>query len=83
MKIRLLLSILRIPVLKGYNIFRFMEGYGYIEDWQKWKDYYQKRNNTAHEYNLEKSRELVCLIPDFLSDVEFLINSIKERQNED
>ena len=65
------------------NIFRFMEGYGYIEDWQKWKDYYQKRNNTAHEYNLEKSRELVCLIPDFLSDVEFLINSIKERQNED
>ena len=60
-----------------------MEGYGYIEDWQKWKDYYQKRNNTAHEYNLEKSRELVCLIPDFLSDVEFLINSIKERQNED
>ena len=65
------------------NIFRFMEGYGYIEDWQKWKDYYQKRNNTAHEYNLEKSRELVCLIPDFLSDVEFFINSIKERQNED
>lgn len=65
------------------NIFRLMQGYGYIEDWQNWREYYQKRNNTAHEYNLEKSRELIEIIPSFIKDVEFLINSIRERKNED
>ena len=41
------------------NIFRLMQGYGYIENWETWRDYYQKRNNTAHEYSLEKSRVLI------------------------
>ncbi len=65
------------------NIFRLMEGFGYSKDWLSWKDYYQKRNNTAHEYNLEKSRALIAIIPNFLSDVEFFINVFKEKQDED
>ncbi len=65
------------------NIFRLSQGYNYIKDWQKWRDYYQKRNNTAYEYNLQKSRELLKIIPDFLSDVEFLITAFKEKQDED
>ena len=60
-----------------------MEGFGYSKDWLCWKDYYQKRNNTAHEYNLEKSRALIVIIPNFLSDVEFFINVFKEKQDED
>lgn len=64
------------------NIFRFMQGYGYIEDWEAWKNYYQNRNATAHEYNLEKSRKLMGIIPEFLGDTEFLINSIKEKYND-
>lgn len=59
------------------NIFRFSEGYGYCKNWETWKLYYQKRNNTAHEYNLEKSRELVKIIPEFLADVEFFIAEFK------
>jgi len=65
------------------NIFRLAQGYGYIKDWQNWRDYYQKRNNTAHEYNLEKSRELIKIVPEFLADTEFLIKVFKEKQNED
>ena len=45
------------------NIFRFMQGYGFIKNWESWKDYYAKHNNTSHEYNLEKSRELLKIIP--------------------
>ncbi|MCX4274687.1 MAG: nucleotidyltransferase substrate binding protein [Candidatus Gastranaerophilales bacterium] len=65
------------------NIFRLMQGLGYTKNWENWRDYYQKRNATAHEYNIEKSRELIEIIPSFIKDVEFLINSIKEKENED
>ena len=63
------------------NIFRFMQGYGYAEDWERWKNYYEKRNNTAHEYNLVKARTLIDLVPEFLKDTEFLISKLKETEN--
>lgn len=55
------------------NIFRYMEGYGFTDSWLKWKEYYAKRNNTAHEYNIEKSRNLIKIIPNFINDVDFLL----------
>ena len=60
------------------NIFRYMQGYGYAKDWEKWREYYQKRNATAHEYNLVKLRTLLELVPDFLNDTEFLIKKLRE-----
>ena len=60
------------------NIFRFMQGYGYAQNWENWRDYYQKRNSTAHEYSLEKSRKLLELIPDFITDVEFFLNKLQK-----
>lgn len=63
------------------NIFRFMQGYGYAEDWERWRNYYEKRNNTAHEYNLVKARTLIDLVPDFLKDTEILISKLKETEN--
>ena len=60
------------------NIFRFMQGYGYAKNWESWRDYYQRRNNTAHEYNLEKSRQLIEIIPDFIKDVECFLNKLNE-----
>lgn len=57
------------------NTFRFMEGYKYIPDWESWRRYYEKRNNTAHEYNLAKSRELIKIIPDFIKDTEILVEN--------
>ena len=57
------------------NIFRLMAGYDMIEDWENWKLYYAKRNDTSHEYNFEKARELLKIIPQFIADTEFLVNS--------
>ena len=55
------------------NIFRFMESYGFAESWTVWRDFYSKRNSTAHEYNIEKSRNLIEIIPEFLNNVDFLL----------
>lgn len=55
------------------NIFRFMEAYGFAKDWTNWRDYYTKRNSTAHEYNIEKSRNLLEIIPEFIKSVDFLL----------
>ena len=61
------------------NIYRFMQGYRFIENWENWRDYTERRNNTAHEYSLEKSRKLMELIPQFILDVDFLIKSLEEK----
>ena len=64
------------------NIFRYMQGYNYATNWENWRDYYQKRNNTAHDYSIEKSRELLDIIPNFINDCRFLIEKLKEKQND-
>ena len=61
------------------NIFRFMQGYKFIPNWENWRDYYEKRNNTAHEYNLEKSRKLIEIIPQFIEDTVILTNNLEEK----
>lgn len=61
------------------NVFRFMQGYNFIPSWENWKNYYEKRNNTAHEYNLEKSRALIEIIPQFLVDTEILIKNLEKK----
>jgi len=61
------------------NIFRFMQGYKFVENWESWREYYEKRNNTAHEYSLEKSRKLMVLIPQFIVDTENFIKNLEEK----
>ena len=39
------------------------------------KEYYIKRNDTAHEYNIEKSRSVLTIIPRFIADAEILVAS--------
>ena len=60
------------------NIFRLMAGYDMIQNWENWKLYYAKRNDTSHEYNIEKARELLKIIPQFISDVQFLVTSFEK-----
>lgn len=61
------------------NIFRFMQGYKFIPNWENWRSYYEQRNNTAHEYNLEKSRKLIEIIPQFIEDTKTLIYNLDEK----
>jgi nucleotidyltransferase substrate binding protein (TIGR01987 family) len=56
------------------NIFRFMEAYGFTKNWLNWKKYYELRNNTAHEYDINKSYNVLNFVPAFLEDIQFLIN---------
>jgi nucleotidyltransferase substrate binding protein (TIGR01987 family) len=60
------------------NIFRFMEGYGLIKSWEKWSFYYEKRNDTSHEYNKEKANEILTIINDLTEDAQFLYNQLNE-----
>lgn len=60
------------------NIFRLMAGYELIGSWERWKEYYFQRNNTAHEYNIEKSREILTFIPEFINDTEILIKNLEQ-----
>ena len=55
------------------NIFRLMAGMDMLTNWENWRRYYAKRNDTSHEYNIEKARELLDFIPSFIADTEFLI----------
>ena len=57
------------------NIFRLMAGYEMVQNWESWKLYYAKRNDTSHEYNIEKARELLQIVPQFIIDAEFLVSS--------
>lgn len=54
------------------NIFRFMQGYGYAQNWENWRNYYQKRNNT--------SRKLLEIVPDFIKDTEFFLNKLNDEE---
>ena len=58
------------------NIFRFMAGYEMIESWERWKEYYAQRNNSAQEYNIKKSREILKFIPAFIKDTDILIKNL-------
>jgi len=60
------------------NIFRFMEGYGFIKDWSKWKNYYSNRNNTSHKYNQNKANEILIIIDEFILDCDYLYNKFND-----
>lgn len=60
-----------------------MKNVGHAQEWERWRDYYQKRNDIAHEYDLVKFQELPKVLPAFISDVEFLIANLKEKLNND
>lgn len=55
------------------NIFRLMAGMDMLTNWKNWRNYYVKCNDTSHEYNIEKARELLEIVPNFIADTDFLI----------
>ena len=64
------------------NIFRLMEGYGLIESWEKWREYYDRRNDTSHEYNREKAIKILETMENLLQDAEFLYKGLTKELNE-
>jgi len=60
------------------NIFRLMEGYGFVVSWQKWREYYAKRNDTSHDYNRNKALKILEIMADLLKDAEFLYDKLEK-----
>ena len=60
------------------NIFRYMEGYGIIKSWETWKNYYDHRNNTSHEYNKEKANDILKVAENLLEDADYLYNNLSK-----
>ncbi len=54
------------------NIFRFMEGYGLIKSWEAWRFYYDKRNDTSHEYSQLKAKQILELLDNLIKDCDYL-----------
>ncbi len=53
-----------------------------LHDWPQWRLYREKRNKTSHTYNEEMAKDVVSVIPDFLSDARFLRDKLIERGHE-
>ncbi|SRR5579883_48906 len=48
-------------------------------DWQTWKHYRDKRNITSYTYDEVKAHEVMTVIPEFLEEIKYLLNKLKER----
>ncbi len=60
------------------NIFREMFALGLIKNFENWVDYREKRNLSSHEYSEEKIYTIIDIIPQFIDDVDFLIQHLEE-----
>ena len=58
------------------NIFRLMEGYGFIKSQEAWRGYYDQRNDTSHEYNQKKAIVLNSM-DNLLNDINYFYNSLQ------
>ena len=63
------------------NIFRLMEGYGFINSWEVWRNYYDRRNDTSHEYNQEKAIQILSSMKNLLNDAKFLYKELDKELN--
>ena len=59
------------------NIFREMYGLDLIKNFENWTDYREKRNFTSNEYDEKYTHTIVEIIPQFLDDVDYLINRLE------
>ena len=63
------------------NIFRLMEGYGFIKSWEAWRGYYDQRNDTSHEYNREKALNILNSMESLLNDANYLYTELEKELN--
>ena len=60
------------------NIFRLMEGYAFITSWETWREYYDRRNDTSHEYNQIKAKKILKIADKFLEDCNYLYTQLEK-----
>lgn len=62
------------------NLVRTANERGLIKnDMSVWKKYREKRNITSHTYDEQKAKAVIAIIPEFLSEAQFLFRQLQER----
>ncbi|MBN1981490.1 MAG: nucleotidyltransferase substrate binding protein [Chitinivibrionales bacterium] len=69
----------KIDTLSNRELFRVSFEYGLIDDAASWFDYLTDRNQTSHIYDQEIAGDVFISAQNFLADVQFLLNQLKER----
>lgn len=71
-----------IDSLSYKELFRHALKHGLIKDpalVERWFEYRDNRNSTAHDYGIGFAHETLGLLPDFLNDVRELEKSLREK----
>jgi len=55
---------------------------GLVREAPPFKVYREMRNITSHTYNAERAEEVVAVVDDFLHDMRFLLDELRERNRE-
>lgn len=65
------------------DIFRHATLYGLMDDaaCERWLEYRDDRNNTAHDYGVNFAEEIIQLLPQFITDAKALAATIQTAQN--
>lgn len=61
--------------------FRLAAQFGYLVDPEVWFKFLKERNLTAHTYQEEILHELLNLLPEFIKELDQLINNLIKRTN--
>ena len=73
-----ILSLNSIEVIGARDVFRLAAQKGLITDHKPWFDYQNKRNITVHEYYEEIEKKVYPILPNFLQDLDKLIEKLKQ-----
>nr|WP_314740453.1 HI0074 family nucleotidyltransferase substrate-binding subunit [uncultured Haemophilus sp.] len=65
------------------DVLRLSVQYGLIERMEDWLDYRKMRNITSHTYDESKAQQVYNGISDFLESSRFLLNQLKQRNQND
>lgn len=71
-------SLNSIEVIGTRDVFRLAAQKGLITDHKPWFDYQNKRNVTVHEYYDEIEKKVYPILPNFLQDLDQLIEKLKQ-----
>ena len=71
-----------LPELAFMDLMRTAAEAGLLRAAPPFKVYREMRNLTSHTYNADRAEEVVAVVDDFLHDVRFLLEELRERNRE-
>ena len=70
----------RLDANSPKDAFRVAADLGLIDDLQIWFEFLNNRNTAAHIYDEDSANKIYSNIPNFISSVKSLINTIENKQ---